>query len=100
MDFWCDVIQYWNSTMAVSGSLSRLLGRLRMRHLQLLALLGEHPNVAHCAKRMHVTQPTASKLLREIEDLLEITLFIRNRRGLEPTVAGRALTRRAAIIVD
>lgn len=86
--------------MTSPASPARLLGRLRLRHLQLLALLGEDPNVAHCAKRMHLTQPTASKLLREIEDILETPLFTRNRRGLEPTPAGRAMTRRAALIVD
>lgn len=76
------------------------MARLRLRHLQLLALLGQDPNVARCAKRMHLTQPTASKLLREIEDIFEACLFTRNRRGLQPTPAGAALTRRAALILE
>ena len=86
--------------MTTSNSTARLLSRLRLRHLQLLALLGKEPNVARCAKDMHVSQPTASKLLREIEDVLGASLFTRNRRGLQPTLAGIAMTRRAALIVD
>ena len=86
--------------MTHANDADRLIRRLRLRHLQLLALLGQDPNVAHCAKRMHVTQPTASKLLREIEDILETPLFTRNRRGLTPTPAGAAMTRHAALIVD
>lgn len=78
----------------------QLVSRLRLRHLQLLMLLGQDPNVAHCAGRMHLTQPAASKLLREIEDVLGATLFQRNRRGLVPTPAGLAMTRRAALIIE
>lgn len=86
--------------MTTSNPAARLLSRLRLRHLQLLALLGKEPNVARCAKAMHVSQPTASKLLREIEEVLGASLFTRNRRGLQPTPAGMAMTRRAALIVD
>src|SRR5690554_4088194 len=77
----------------------RLVGRLRMRHLALLDLLGRDPNVGRAAKTMHMAQPTASKLLREIEDIFETTLFTRNRRGLTPTPAGKVLTRRAGILL-
>jgi len=46
----------------------RLVGRLRLRHLALLDSLGRDPNVGRAAKRLHMAQPTAGKLLREIED--------------------------------
>src|SRR5690606_13652631 len=78
---------------------SRLIGRLRLRHLALLDTLGRDPNVGRAAKQLHMTQPTASKLLREIENIFETTLFTRNRRGLAPTVAGRAMTRRASVLL-
>jgi len=48
----------------------RLVGRLRLRHLALLDSLGRDPKVGRGAKRLHMAQPTASKLLREIEDTL------------------------------
>jgi len=77
----------------------RLVGRLRMRHLALLHLLGLDPNVGRCAARMHMAQPTASKLLREIEDIFQAALFTRNRRGLTPTPIGMVLTRRAGMML-
>ncbi len=77
----------------------RLMGRLRLRHLALLDWLGSDPNLGRAAKNLHMAQPTASKLLREIEDMFQTPLFNRNRRGLTPTAAGRVLTRRAGIML-
>src|SRR5690606_198058 len=85
--------------MSTLPDFQRLVGRLRMRHLALLDLLGRDPNVGRAAKTLHMSQPTASKLLREIEHIFETTLFTRNRRGLTPTPAGQALTRRAGVLL-
>lgn len=85
--------------MPQQSDFRRLIGRLRLRHLALLDLLGRDPNVGRAAKQLHMAQPTASKLLREIEDIFEATLFTRNRRGLTPTPAGQALTRRASVLL-
>ena len=78
----------------------RLMGRLRLRHLALLDWLGRDPNLGRAAKNLHMAQPTASKLLREIEDMFETPLFTRNRRGMTPTAAGTVLTRRAGIMLS
>ena len=85
--------------MSTDVEFRRLLGRLRLRHLELLAALGHDPNLGRCAKRLSMTQPTASKLLREIEDIFASVLFERNRRGLAPTPAGAVLTRRASLLL-
>ena len=85
--------------MTALPDFQRLVGRLRMRHLALLDSLGRDPNVGRAAKALHMAQPTASKLLREIEQIFETTLFTRNRRGLSPTPAGLALTRRAGVLL-
>lgn len=85
--------------MTQLSDVSRLIGRLRLRHLALLDALGRDPNVGRAAKHLHMTQPTASKLLREIEHIFETVLFTRNRRGLVPTVAGQAMTRRASVLL-
>lgn len=77
----------------------RLISRLRLRHLALLDALGHDPNVGRAARQLHMAQPTASKLLREIEHIFNATLFTRNRRGLTPTAAGQALTRRAGVLL-
>lgn len=85
--------------MGTFPELSRLIGRLRLRHLALLDLLGRDPNLGRSAKQLHMAQPTASKLLREVEDVLGVTLFTRNRRGLTPTLAGQVMTSRARVLM-
>ena len=85
--------------MSSPSALHHIIGRLRFRHLALLAQLGDDPNVGRCAARLNMAQPTASKLLSEIEEIFGVKLFTRNRRGLTPTVAGQAMTRRAGILL-
>jgi DNA-binding transcriptional LysR family regulator len=77
----------------------RLVTRLKLRHLELLQALGEDPNVHRASARVNMSQPTASKLLREIEIAVGQPLFVRNRRGLEPTPVGRVMTRRSALML-
>lgn len=93
----CNAILEYHMTQP--SDFSRLIGRLRLRHLALLDTLGRDPNVGRAAKQLHMTQPTASKLLREIEHIFETELFTRNRRGLAPTAAGQAMTRRASVLL-
>ncbi|MGE4335702.1 MAG: LysR family transcriptional regulator [Pigmentiphaga sp.] len=85
--------------MTANVEFRRLVGRLRLRHLELLDALGRDPNVGRCARLLNMTQPTASKLLREIEDIFGLVLFERNRRGLSPTLAGVAMSRRASLLL-
>jgi len=85
--------------MEAQSHFLQLIGRLRLRHLALLDWLGREPNIGRAAKKLHMSQPTASKLLREIEDIFDAVLFTRHRRGLTPTLAGRTLCRRASILL-
>lgn len=78
----------------------RLVARLKLRHLELLQALGVDPNVHHASARLNMSQPTASKLLREIELAVGQPLFTRNRRGLEPTAVGRVMTRRSSLALS
>ncbi|WP_395643431.1 LysR substrate-binding domain-containing protein [Rudaea sp.] len=68
---------------------------LKTRHLQLFAQLYEHRSVMHAATAANMTQPAASKLLAEMENLLGVPLFERHARGIEPTLYADALARRA-----
>lgn len=72
---------------------SRLLSRLRLRHLELLDALGETQYIHHAAPRLNLTQPAASKLLQEIETLYRTRLFDRHPRGITPTEAGASAIR-------
>ena len=85
--------------MPTPSALHHLVGRLRIRHLTLLDQLGKDPHVGRCARRLSMSQPTASKLLREIEEIFGVPLFTRNRRGLIPTAAGLAMSGRASLLL-
>lgn len=76
-----------------------LVSRLRMRHFEFLHRLSLELNLGRVARQMNMTQPTASKLLHEIEAVLGCPLFVRNRRGMSPTVEGQVVARRASVLL-
>lgn len=69
--------------------------RLRSRHIPLLVALGDTSNLNRAAEGLGISQPAASKLLKELEDGLGVTLFERQARGVVPTDYGEALIRHA-----
>jgi len=71
------------------------ISRLKTRQLSLLLQLHEHGSVLRAAEACNMTQPAASKMLSEMENLLEVPLFHRHARGVEPTWYGQVLIRRA-----
>lgn len=80
--------------------LSHLIGRLRFRHLSLLAALGEHRNLHRAAQAVHLAQPSATKLVHDLEQLFGVPLFERQPRGMQPTALGAevlAYARRALV---
>ena len=73
--------------------------RLKLRHLQLLAALDDHRNLARAAAALAMTQPAASKLIAEIESMVSTPLFERLPRGMEPNLFGEILIRRARSVL-
>lgn len=54
-------------------------------------LVAEERNLTRAAERRHTTPSAASAQLRMLEDRLGVSLFLRSRRGMEPTAEGNAL---------
>jgi DNA-binding transcriptional LysR family regulator len=75
----------------------KLVGRsqLKTRQLALLVYLDEEGTLARAAAAAGMTQPAASKVLRQIEDTLDVKLFERNARGMAPTCYGEIFVRHA-----
>jgi DNA-binding transcriptional LysR family regulator len=73
--------------------------RLKTRQLLLVVALAEEGNVHRAATVLNMTQPAASKLLRELEDMLGAPLFERMPRGVRPTLYGDALIRHARVVL-
>ncbi len=67
---------------------SVLTNRLRMKDLSLLCALDECRNLHQAASMVHVSQPSATKMLQEIERAFGIVLFMRHPRGMTPTDLG------------
>lgn len=71
--------------------------RLKTRQLALLVSLDTERCVARAAQLNGLTQPAASKLLRELEIAFNVKLFERHARGIAPTWYGEVLVRRARL---
>jgi len=77
-----------------------LLGRgLKLSHLQMLVAFAETGQIGLAAGRVGITQPAASRLMSEIEVILETPVRQRLGRGVVLTEAGRVLAGRAARVM-
>jgi DNA-binding transcriptional LysR family regulator len=72
-----------------------LRARLKTRQLMLLTAIGDEANIHRAAEVLDISQPAASKLLKDLEDLLGLSLFERLSRGMRPTWYGQILIRHA-----
>src|SRR3984957_13448551 len=83
---------------------SRTGGVLELRHLRYFVAVAEMGSLTLAAElRLHTSQPSLSRQIRDLEDQVGCALFSRGARGVELTVAGRAFldhARLALIQVD
>ncbi|HAY48239.1 LysR family transcriptional regulator [uncultured Thalassospira sp.] len=68
---------------------------LKLSHLRMIVAMEETGQISLAADMLKTSQPAASRLLSEMETILEARLCVRSPRGIEMTNAGRALARRA-----
>lgn len=74
--------------------------RLKTRQLLLLQALAEEGNIHRASQALSMTQPAASKLLKDLEDVLGVQLFDRLPRGMRPTWYGEAMIRHARMALS
>lgn len=72
-----------------------LKARLKTRQLLLLVALDDYRNIHRAADELHMTQPAASKQVKDLEEMLGVRLFERLPRGMEPTIYGETMIRHA-----
>ena len=80
-------------------SLSSIISRLRLKQLRLIVALADHGSLIRAAEQVHLSQPGATKALKEIESAIGTTLFVRSNRGLEPNALGHSVVRYARLIL-
>lgn len=76
---------------------------MRTRHIEIFHAVVEEGSVSAAAKRLNVSQPSVTKMLRQAEEDLRYPLFDRVRGRLQLTEEGRALAaevRRAFAAMD
>lgn len=86
--------------MSTSSSHAIVRTRLKTRHAVLLVSLAEEGNMHRTAEKLGMTQPAASRLLKELEDLFDVAFFERHPRGLKPTWYGEIMIRHARAILS
>lgn len=71
-----------------------------LRTLSYFVAVAENLNITKAAEKLHISQPPLSNRIKALENELNTVLFIRGKRSLQLTDAGRLLYRRAKEILS
>lgn len=72
---------------------------MELRVLKYFLMVAGGENITRAAERLHITQPTLSRQLSQLETELGVKLFQRGQHGITLTEDGLLLRRRAMDIV-
>ncbi|MGX7163496.1 LysR family transcriptional regulator [Enterococcus massiliensis] len=72
---------------------------MELRLLKYFWTIAEEGTISQAAEVLHITQPTLSRQLKELEDELGTALFVREKRKMVLTEAGRFLKSRSEEII-
>jgi LysR family hca operon transcriptional activator len=76
-------------------------GFLELRHLRYFVAVAEARSLKLAAEeRLHTTQPSLSRQIRDLEHEVGASLFVRSARGVELTAAGRVFLDHARVMLS
>ena len=70
---------------------------MELRHLRYFAAVAEAGSLTVAAQKLHTSQPSLSRQIRDLEDEVGAQLLTRRARGIELTAAGRAFLEHARV---
>lgn len=73
---------------------------MELRVLTYFLVVAREENITKAAQLLHITQPTLSRQLQQLEDELGVTLFRRVKHSIQLTPEGHLLRHRAQEMVD
>lgn len=73
---------------------------MELRVLRYFLEVAREENVTHAAQRLHVSQPTLSRQIKELEDELGKKLFTRSNYSIKLTEEGMLLRKRYVLGFD
>jgi LysR family pca operon transcriptional activator len=74
--------------------------RIKFRHVQIFQAVALHNNLQRASEALSVTQPAVSKSLTELEEILQVRLFERSRKGAMLTRQGKLFQEHAEAIAN
>jgi DNA-binding transcriptional LysR family regulator len=87
------------SCLSIAGR-HTLMGAVELRHLRYFVAVAEMENVSRAAmQRLHVSQPSLSRQIRDLEDEIGVQLLERTAKSVKLTEAGRAFLNEARAIL-
>ena len=73
--------------------------QLKLSQLRMIVALEEHEMVSAAARAVNISQPAASRMIAEMESLLDVRLCERFSRGVRLTPMGQSLARHARSVL-
>src|SRR5438270_3598800 len=76
-------------------------GKMELRHLRYFVAVAEAGSLTvAAARKLHTSQPSLSRQIRDLEDEVGAQLLTRRARGIELTPAGRAFLDHARVVLS